>query len=151
MGRRGYLCEWARKAQSGPRLLIQENNNRVVCWDVLEKEMATHSIILACRIPWSEEPGELQSLGSQRVRHNSAWTHPHLRDRVQTRRLRRPCICKISALCCGKKVGGRTRVVCFGHGQIISPKAAVVQHKIQVNLGTLQWNLDFLFVSLENL
>ena len=100
--------------------------------------MATHSIILACRIPWSEEPGELQSLGSQRVRHDSARTHPHLRDRVQTRRLRRPCICKINALCCGKKVGGRTRVVCFGHGQIISPKAAVVQHKIQVNLGTLQ-------------
>ena len=33
----------------------------------LEKEMATHSSILACRIPWTEEPGELQSMGSQRV------------------------------------------------------------------------------------
>ena len=35
-----------------------------------EKEMATHSSILAWRIPWTEEPGELQSLESQRVRHN---------------------------------------------------------------------------------
>ena len=66
---------------------------------------------------------------SHRVRHNSAWTHPHPWDRVQTRRLRCPRICKISALCRGKKVGGRTRIVCFGQGQIFSPKAAVVQPK----------------------
>ena len=32
--------------------------------------MATHSSILACRIPWTEEPGGLQSMGSQRVRHD---------------------------------------------------------------------------------
>ena len=38
--------------------------------DPLEKEMATHSSILAWRIPWMEEPGGLQSTGSQRVRHN---------------------------------------------------------------------------------
>ena len=36
----------------------------------LEKEMATHSSILAWRIPWTEEPGVLQSMGSQRVRHD---------------------------------------------------------------------------------
>ena len=35
--------------------------------DPLEKEMATHSSILAWRIPWKEEPGGLQSTGSQRV------------------------------------------------------------------------------------
>ena len=35
-----------------------------------EKEMATHSSILAWRIPWTEEPGRLQSTGSQRVRYN---------------------------------------------------------------------------------
>ena len=34
----------------------------------LEKETATHSRILAWKIPWVEEPGELQSMGSQRVR-----------------------------------------------------------------------------------
>ena len=38
--------------------------------DPLEKEMATHSSILAWRIPWTEEPGRLQSSGSQRVRHD---------------------------------------------------------------------------------
>ena len=38
--------------------------------DPLEKGMATHSSILAWRIPWTEEPGMLQSMGSQRVRHN---------------------------------------------------------------------------------
>ena len=38
--------------------------------DPLEKEMATHSSTLAWRIPWREEPGRLQSMGSQRVGHN---------------------------------------------------------------------------------
>ena len=38
--------------------------------DSLEKEMATHSSILAWRISWTEEPGGLQSMGSQRVRHD---------------------------------------------------------------------------------
>ena len=36
--------------------------------DPLQKEMATHSSILAWKIPWTEEPGRLQSMGSQRVR-----------------------------------------------------------------------------------
>ena len=36
--------------------------------DPLEKEIATHSSILAWRIPWTKEPGSLQSMGSQRVR-----------------------------------------------------------------------------------
>ena len=38
--------------------------------DPLEKEMAAHSNILAWKIPWTEEPGWLQSMGSQRVRHD---------------------------------------------------------------------------------
>ena len=38
--------------------------------DPLEKEMATHSSILAWRIPWTEEPGGLQSMGSQRIGHD---------------------------------------------------------------------------------
>ena len=37
--------------------------------DPLEKEMATHSSTLAWKIPWMEEPGRLQSVGSQRVTH----------------------------------------------------------------------------------
>ena len=38
--------------------------------DALEKEMATHSSILAWKIPWTEKPGGLQSMGVARVRHN---------------------------------------------------------------------------------
>ena len=40
------------------------------CENPLEKRMATHSSILAWRIPWTEEPGGLQSMGSQRVGHD---------------------------------------------------------------------------------
>ena len=47
----------------------QETRVQSLGWeDPLEKEMATHSSILAWRIPWTEEPGGLQSTGSQRVR-----------------------------------------------------------------------------------
>ena len=50
---------------------MQETWVRSLGWeDPLEKEMATHSSILAWRIPWTEEPGRLQSVGSQRVGHN---------------------------------------------------------------------------------
>ena len=38
--------------------------------DALEKEMATHSSILAWKIPWMDEPDKLQSMGLQRVRHD---------------------------------------------------------------------------------
>ena len=38
--------------------------------DPLKEEMATHSSILAWKIPWTEEPGRLQSVGSQRVGHD---------------------------------------------------------------------------------
>ena len=38
--------------------------------DPLENEMATHSSVLAWEIPWTEEPGRLQSMGSQRVGHD---------------------------------------------------------------------------------
>ena len=38
--------------------------------DPLEKEMATHSSILVWKIPWTEEPGQLQAMGSQRVEHD---------------------------------------------------------------------------------
>ena len=48
--------------ETGVRSLGQE--------DPLEKEMATYSSTVAWKIPWREEPGRLQSMGSQRVRHN---------------------------------------------------------------------------------
>ena len=52
---------------------MQETWIWTLTWEnPLEKGMATHSSILAWRIPWTEEPGGPQSMGSQRVRHN--WT-----------------------------------------------------------------------------
>ena len=50
---------------------MQETWVQSLGWeDLLEKEMATHSSILAWRIPWTEDPGGLQSMGSQRVGHD---------------------------------------------------------------------------------
>ena len=50
---------------------VQEAWVQSLGWeDPLEKETTTHSIILAWRILWTEEPGRLQSIGSQKVRHN---------------------------------------------------------------------------------
>ena len=50
---------------------MQETQVRSLGWeDPLEKEMATHSNTLAWKIPWTEEPGSLQSMGLQRVRHD---------------------------------------------------------------------------------
>ena len=50
---------------------MQETQVRPLGWkDPLEKEMASHYSILAWRIPWTEEPGRLQFMGSQRVGHN---------------------------------------------------------------------------------
>ena len=43
----------------------------------LEEEMATHSIILAWKIPWTEEPVWLQSMGSQGIGHELATEHTH--------------------------------------------------------------------------
>ena len=55
---------------------------------ILEKEVATHSSALAWKIPWTEEPGRLQSMGSQRVRHDwatslSLFTFMHWRRKWQ--------------------------------------------------------------------
>ena len=51
--------------------IMQETLVQSLCQeDPLEKEMATHSGTLAWRMPWMEEPGKLQSMGSQRVGHD---------------------------------------------------------------------------------
>ena len=59
-------------AQAVKRLpTVQETRVRSLGWeDPLEKEMAIHSSTLAWKIPWTEESGRLQSMGSQRVRHD---------------------------------------------------------------------------------
>ena len=50
---------------------MRETRVQSLGWeDPLEKEMAAHSSIVAWKIPWTEEPGRLQSMGSQTVRHD---------------------------------------------------------------------------------
>ena len=57
---------------------MQEMHVWLLGWkDHLEKEMATHSSILAWKVPWTEEPGRLQSLGSQSWTWQSDWVHMH--------------------------------------------------------------------------
>ena len=57
--------------QYGNWLSMQETWVQFLCQeDPLEKEMATHSSMLAWEIPWTEEPGGLQSMGSQKVEHD---------------------------------------------------------------------------------
>ena len=69
----GAILFWASLvAQSVKNLpAVQETQVRSLDWeDPLEKGMATHSSILAWKISWTEEPGGLQSIGSQRVGQN---------------------------------------------------------------------------------
>ena len=63
---------WELVAQRVKRLpAVRETRVQSLGWEYpLEKEMAIHSSILACRIPWTEEPVGLQSVGSQTVRHD---------------------------------------------------------------------------------
>ena len=64
--------EWSLVAQMVKRLpAMRETRVRSLGWeDLLEKAMAPHSSTLAWRIPWTEEPDRLQSMGSQRVGHD---------------------------------------------------------------------------------
>ena len=66
------LCWTSLVAQTVKRLsTMRETLVRFLGWeDPLEKEMAIHSSTIAWKIPCTEEPGRLQSMGSQRVRHD---------------------------------------------------------------------------------
>ena len=68
------ITPWILRGQMVKHLpTMWETQVRTLGWeDPLEKEMATHSSTLAWKIPWTEEPGRLQSIGSQRVRHDWA-------------------------------------------------------------------------------
>ena len=68
-----YRASWASLVAHTVKNLpaMQETSVPSLGWeDPLEKGMTTHSSILAWEIPWTEEPGGLESMGSQRVRHN---------------------------------------------------------------------------------
>ena len=59
--------------------------------DSLEEEMTTHCSILAWKIPWTEEPGRLQSMGSRRVRHDNKSTTATAARLVPLSNIRAPC------------------------------------------------------------
>ena len=67
MGEKGYPCGLAVK---NPPAIQKTQVQSLGQEDPLEEGMATHSSVLARRIPWTEEPGGLQFMGSQRVRHS---------------------------------------------------------------------------------
>ena len=74
-----WLCDWTTRHHPGASLVAQMVKNPPTMWktwvwplgqeDPLEEATAPHSSILAWRIPWTEDPRGLQSMGSQRVRH----------------------------------------------------------------------------------
>ena len=64
-------------------LAMQETSVQSLDWeDPLKKGRATHSNILAWRVPWTEEPGGLQSTGLQRVGHTRAYVPTDLRENL---------------------------------------------------------------------
>ena len=85
---KAFLVRWAFLVVQLVKNLpaVQETQVRSLDWeDPLGKEMATHSSILACKISWTEEPGRLQSMGSQRVGHDWASnTYTYEQDRMPT-------------------------------------------------------------------
>ena len=77
-----YLLETLLSIQNLPAM---QETQEIHFWsldqeDPLEEKMATCSSILAWKTPWTEEPGRLQSMGSQRVRHD--WAHGTSRSRI---------------------------------------------------------------------
>ena len=65
------------------RVIYQYNKLNVYILYTAEKEMAIHSSVLACKISWTKKPGELKSMGLQRVWHDWATdthTHTHCRE-----------------------------------------------------------------------
>ena len=95
-----------------------------------DKAMATHSSTLACKIPWTEEPGRLQSMGSLRVRHDwvtslSLFTFMHWRRKWQPTPVFLPGESQGQRSLMGCCLWGRT----VGHDWINSAAAAMKMNK----------------------
>jgi len=81
---------------------MQETPVQSLCWeDPLEEEMATHSSILARKIPRTEELGGLQSMGLKRVGHNLATEHARMHIHNLGRALDEVSICRKQCMACG--------------------------------------------------
>ena len=68
------MAQWVKNLPAMQEMWVQSLSQK----DHPEEGMATHSSILAWEIPWREEPGRLQSMGSQRVGHTEATKHTHM-------------------------------------------------------------------------
>ena len=88
-----FQCSWTSlvmviKEKKKIHLPMQETRVWSLGWeDPLEKEMASHSSVLAWEIPWTEESGGLQSVGSQRVEHDWAHERTHTHTHIFESRL----------------------------------------------------------------
>ena len=115
----------------------------------LEKAMATHSSTLAWKIPWTEEPGRLQSMGSQRVRHDwatslSLFTFLHWRRKWQPTPVFLP----------GESQGWRSLVGCRLWGHTESDTTEVTQQQRLPNIyinAAMYFNSIFVFNPQESI
>ena len=97
-----YYIEWSKSERTAgvAQMVKSLSTMRETCVrsldreDPLEKEMATHSSSIAWKIPWMEEPGRLQSMGSQRVRHDWATS---LSSQVRKRK-DKYCMCSVTSV-----------------------------------------------------
>ena len=65
-----YRASWVAETVKNPTVMQENWVEYLGRGDHLEEDMATHSTIIAWEIPWTKEPGRLQSMGSLRVRHD---------------------------------------------------------------------------------
>ena len=72
------MAQWVKNLPATQETQVQSLGHE----DPLQKEMATHSGILAWKIPWTEKPDGLQSMESQRVRYTKQLTHTYLHVRT---------------------------------------------------------------------
>ena len=85
---------------------MRETRVRALGWeDPLEKEMAIHSSTVAWKIPWTEEPGRLQSMGSQRVGHDWATSLSLSSNMISYLGISSPVLCKFES-----EVGGTAQL-----------------------------------------
>ena len=91
-----YVTQMVKKTPAMQETLVQS-----LGWeDPLEEGLVTHSSILAWRIPWTEEPGRLQSMGSWTVRHDWEMKHKHVHERWKVVRSRIHCFYYYCCLWC---------------------------------------------------
>ena len=106
------------ESQTGINIAGRNSNNLIYADNTTltterEKAMAMHSSTLTCKIPWVEEPGRMQSMGSQRVRHDwatslSLFTFMHWRRKCQPTPVFLPGESQGQGSLVGCRLGGRT-------------------------------------------